>query len=233
MTDKSSENRELVSALVDGQLRGDEFAQVMAHLESSNDARQTWYAYHVVGDVMRTGQTAVSAHDADFVLRLRTRLQEEAEPLVLQHAGDLMADDARASRAQGKPISPTVSANDNSWRLVVGLASVSMVGVMAWQGLQGLSSERSQLATAPITNLSAASQMTQSSAPVSLATGRATAPLSASTGRSELTMGTAPIMIRDTQLDALLAAHRQFGGTSALQMPTGFLRNATFEEGVR
>jgi sigma-E factor negative regulatory protein RseA len=46
-------------------------------------------------------------------------------------------------------------------------------------------------------------------------------------------MGAAPVMIRDPQLDALLAAHRQFGGTSALQMPTGFLRNATFEEGAR
>jgi len=40
-------------------------------------------------------------------------------------------------------------------------------------------------------------------------------------------------MIRDPQLDALLAAHRQFGGTSALQMPAGFLRRATFEEGPR
>jgi sigma-E factor negative regulatory protein RseA len=40
-------------------------------------------------------------------------------------------------------------------------------------------------------------------------------------------------MIRDPRLDALLAAHRQFGGTSALQMPSGFLRNATFEESSR
>lgn len=40
-------------------------------------------------------------------------------------------------------------------------------------------------------------------------------------------------MIRDPHIDALLAAHRQFGGTSALQAPTGFLRNATFEEGAR
>ncbi|MHB8949586.1 MAG: sigma-E factor negative regulatory protein, partial [Rhodoferax sp.] len=36
-------------------------------------------------------------------------------------------------------------------------------------------------------------------------------------------------MIRDPQLDALLAAHKQFGGTSALQGPAGFLRNATFD----
>lgn len=36
-------------------------------------------------------------------------------------------------------------------------------------------------------------------------------------------------MIRDPRLDELLAAHRQSGGISALQMPAGFLRNATYE----
>jgi sigma-E factor negative regulatory protein RseA len=38
----------------------------------------------------------------------------------------------------------------------------------------------------------------------------------------------APVMIRDPRLDELLAAHKQFGGASALQQPAGFLRNATF-----
>jgi sigma-E factor negative regulatory protein RseA len=38
-----------------------------------------------------------------------------------------------------------------------------------------------------------------------------------------------PVMIRDPRLDELLAAHKQFGGNSALQAPAGFLRNATFE----
>jgi sigma-E factor negative regulatory protein RseA len=36
-------------------------------------------------------------------------------------------------------------------------------------------------------------------------------------------------MIRDPRLDELMAAHRQLGGHSALQIPAGFLRNATFE----
>lgn len=35
-------------------------------------------------------------------------------------------------------------------------------------------------------------------------------------------------MFRDRQLDELMAAHRQRGGSSALQNPAGFLRNATF-----
>ena len=36
-------------------------------------------------------------------------------------------------------------------------------------------------------------------------------------------------MVRDARLEELLVAHKQFGGTSALQMPSGFLRNATFD----
>ena len=36
-------------------------------------------------------------------------------------------------------------------------------------------------------------------------------------------------MVRDARLEELLAAHKQMGGASALQVPAGFLRNATFE----
>lgn len=40
-------------------------------------------------------------------------------------------------------------------------------------------------------------------------------------------------MMRDPRLDQLLSAHQQLGGHSALQMPSGFLRNATYEGGGR
>lgn len=36
-------------------------------------------------------------------------------------------------------------------------------------------------------------------------------------------------MVRDARMQELLAAHKQFGATSALQAPSGFLRHATFE----
>lgn len=206
MTDKSMANTELVSALVDGQLRGDEFVRAMALLERSSEARQSWHAYHVVGDVLRTGQAAVSAHEADFVLGLRARLQQEALPSRLQAAPDSMIPDAALPSARDRQGEQRPSANDRHWRLVVGLASVAMVGVIAWQGFQGSGSTRAQLASVPVATLASTPQ---------------------------LAVSPAPVMLRDPQLDALLAAHRQFGGTSALQMPTGFLRNATFEEGAR
>jgi sigma-E factor negative regulatory protein RseA len=37
------------------------------------------------------------------------------------------------------------------------------------------------------------------------------------------------VIVRDARLEELLAAHKQVGGNSALQMPSGFLRNPTFE----
>jgi sigma-E factor negative regulatory protein RseA len=43
----------------------------------------------------------------------------------------------------------------------------------------------------------------------------------------------AQIFLRDPQLDALMTAHQQLGGHSALQTPSGFLRNATFERPAR
>nr|WP_315464044.1 hypothetical protein [uncultured Rhodoferax sp.] len=41
------------------------------------------------------------------------------------------------------------------------------------------------------------------------------------------------VMLRDPELDALMAAHQQMGGHSAWQAPSGFLRSATFERSGR
>lgn len=46
------------------------------------------------------------------------------------------------------------------------------------------------------------------------------------------TQTAAGVMLRNPQLDALIAAHNQVGGSSALQMPSGFLRSATFSTDV-
>ena len=37
-------------------------------------------------------------------------------------------------------------------------------------------------------------------------------------------------LLRDARLDRYLAAHKQFAGSSALGVPSGFLRNATASE---
>ncbi|MBB1077518.1 sigma-E factor negative regulatory protein [Rhodoferax sp. 4810] len=208
MSDQLRERCERVSALVDGQIRGEEFARTVADLANSPEAQDTWDTYHLIGAAMRSSGEPLRTHDPAFVARLRTRLADEtieniaASPLPI--------------RAEGQKGLKNSAANDPWWKRVVGLASVALVGVLAWQGVALMGSAgggdngSAQLAKAPT--------------PVAPAVAPAT--LVAADG-SQM------VMIRDPQLDAMLAAHRQMGGATALQMPSGFLRNATFDESKR
>lgn len=207
MTQDMSTTRELVSALADGQLRGEEFARALALTEHSEDARAQWHAYHLVGDVLRSDELAASsARDVAFAARLRQRLQQEASMERPVIAMKFVASSADVSRSEGQNRTEHPSANDASmrWKLVAGLASLATVMVVGWHLM-------STDGTAD-----GASQLAQVAVPVQPAAAGAT-----------------PAMIRDPRLDQLLAAHQQFGGTSALQMPAGFVRNATFERPVR
>lgn len=215
MADQSIESAERISALVDGQLLGDEFVQALAELESSSAARAKWDIYHVLGDVMRSNQATARMHEADFVRRLRQR--------ILENTVEPMIPDAVPVSAASHRHFPSESANDGSWRRVAGFASGALVVALAWQGLNWTG------ASDPTSLPQLAQQNAQPAAPTASAVAFTQAEGNAALG---ITADTA-VMIRDPQLDALVAAHRQFGGTSALQMPAGFLRNAAFAEGGR
>ena len=211
---ETMKNHELVSALADGQLRGAEFARTVQWLNQTEDARLSWHAYHLVGDVLRSGETMVNSHDAAFVQRLKLCLQQEAPLVPSVDATCLIAENTSLTEAGGVNRSENVSANDTSfrWKLLAGVAALAVVSVIGWQGTGGWSDQHGapQLAQVPVQTIKADMALQQAMAG-----------------------GEPQRMIRDPQLDALLAAHRQFGGTSALQMPAGFLRNATFEGAAR
>ncbi len=130
---------------------------------------------------------------------------------------------------------PVDSANDGSWRRIAGFASVVLASVLGWQGVQwvnsdgtGAQAQLAQQSVAPSVSVATAVAPSHSTRPNERQT------LLRPDGTSALAVLSEPqVMIRNPQLDALLAAHRQVGGASALQMPAGFLRNATFEEGPR
>jgi len=208
MSDQLQESSEWVSALVDGQLRGEEFARTVAYLASSPEARDTWDTYHLVGDLMRSSGNPARGHDPAFVAKLRARLAEETI--------ENRAISPLPIRAEGQKGLKNSAANDLWWQRAVGLASVAVVAVLAWQGVAMLGS-----------GAAGDAQLAQVPAPaVTTVPSTAVTTLVAADGTSAL-------MLRDPQLDALLAAHRQMGGATALQMPSGFLRNATFNEGKR
>lgn len=201
---------EWVSALADGQLRGEEFARTLDWVNASDEARRTWHTYHLVGDVLRSGESVVSAYDADFLQRLTLRLQQETPQLRPIMANEFIANEQGATGAGGQIVLNSSSTNDSRfrWKLLAGVASLSTVAVIGWQMVEGWGDVGAapQLANVPV----------QSFQPQA--------------GSTQPGVGVAPQrMIRDPQLDALLAAHKQFGGTSALQGPAGFLRNATFD----
>jgi sigma-E factor negative regulatory protein RseA len=194
----------------------------MKHLATSADAQQTWDSYHLVGEVMRSGAAVARVHDPEFVQKLRHKLAQETIEFV--------AVDAIPITAAGQKSIKITSANDAWWRRVAGFASVALVSMLAWQGYvlldgraSGAAPQLAQSGSLPQTAIVAAAGGVAAGQPLRLANMAITAAGSESP----------PVMLRDARLDALLAAHRQFGGTSALQMPSGFLRNATFDEGQR
>jgi sigma-E factor negative regulatory protein RseA len=205
--------REQLSALVDGQLQGDAFAQTIDWLGQADEARSTWHTYHVVGDVLRAGQAIDSSRDSAFLARLRLGLQQETRRPISFDTSVVNPEPALTEEADSPINLKTESANDSffRWKWVAGLASLAVVSMMGWQAVSvgGDPQGAAQLAQA-----------------------RTPAIATVNTGQT-LDTSASQVMIRDPQLDALLAAHRQFGGTSALQMPAGFLRNATFEGATR
>lgn len=212
MQNEKLEEGEWLSALADGQLQGDEFARAMAAVAASDEARSRWHAYHVAGDVLRCADFADCGGDRNFVARLRTRL-------VVLDGQDGVAepgrnpDQAALLMPERQPQAPRLadSANDAvvRWKWLATAASVAAVATMGWHLSQTGGIGSAQLASAPAANGVVAATSAQPSTEEP------------------------PRMLRDPRLDELLAAHRQLGGTSALQMPAGFLRNATFDQPAR
>ena len=96
------------------------------------------------------------------------------------------------------------------WKMLAGVAGIALVGVVG-MGQWAQTTTGSGLQQMAVQNTVAP---------------RASAPMLA----ADTSAGT---MLRDARLDELMAAHRQLGGHSALQVPAGFLRNATYEGPAR
>ena len=192
----TTQNLELISALADGQLAGEDFAAVLAICEADEQALESWNAYHLIGDVLRSPGLTPQTSNAAFLTRLRTRLAQE--PAIDAAAFTaISAVKPAALMGTGREAS-----NDSSfrWKLVAGFVSLAAVVAVAWNAGSGLLTP------------SVAPQLARSEAP-----------------QQVLVMSEQGPVVRDARLQELLAEHKQFGGTSALQMPSGFLRNATFE----
>lgn len=278
-TEQTKTQREMLSALMDGQLQGAAFADTVERLADDTAAQADWHCYHVVADVLRSRDLADCAGDAAFLSRFQARLAQEPRfdrpaslpEVVPQFASEMVASsdttpgvtsifDAKSK----KQLKEDKAANEGTfrWKMVAGFASLAAVSAIGWNMLAvsapALGGANAQLAQAteffrqspsPVVLASAAMPAAQGAGPVLISTtvgaaeptpqmqsaeSRATAvaglPAGATTAQTvTLASGEPQVMIRNPRLDALMAAHKQFGGASALQTPAPFLREATFE----
>lgn len=200
-----------LSALADGELGASEFDALLDSLDTSS--LPNWHAYQVIGDVLRgQGDPAGTRPAAEFLAAVRIGLDGHDTHMNVA---------PRAVFETPGPVSGQIrqeAANDAlfRWKMVAGFASLAAVMAVSWGVVSGSGSS------------GAAGAQLASNAPVPVATVSApavSAPVTANTGQG--------VVIRDAQLEALLAEHRQHGGMSALQMPSGFIRNATYEAAGR
>ncbi len=207
----SDKLREQVSALLDGQLRGEDFARTVEQVCGQDELRGTWNTYHVVGDVLRSGRHTICRDSPAFLAGLRERLASEGVKPAAAVPVAPVAEAVPQAEAANEPIF--------RWKLVAGAASLAAAAAIGWNWVGN-----GQL---------------QAPAGAQLAQGAGAVPVLASSvqpaGESPTTTARVLIgerqqpqlMLRDPRLDALLEAHQQAGGGS--HMPSGFLRNATFE----
>lgn len=134
------DNQEMISALADGQLRGEDFARGVQVAAADARARQAWVSYHVVGEVLRTGRASMGTAPEAFLSRLQQRLREES-----MGSAPAMAVPQPVEAAQ-RP-----AANDWRWKLVAGVASFAAVAAVGWNMWSGIpaGSGQPQLAVAP------------------------------------------------------------------------------------
>lgn len=203
----SSESTERISALSDGQLPQDQLAATLEALLAEPDAKQAWLTYHVVGDVLRSAELAPTPSDLDFLERFEQRWALENGPGSVRTHGVGGIGDMGRSADHGTGFGAQQSANAGvfRWRWVAAVACTVLAGVVGL-GLSWDTSDARQASVVP------APENTQTLWVSSEAQG---------------------VMVRDARLDELLAAHRQQGGHSVLQMPAGFLRNATYDGAAR
>lgn len=197
-----------LSALADGELSGEECAEAMAWFEGdSPDAEQTravWRSLHVVGDVLRSDELSACQGDTAFLTRLQSVLKQEArlEPVVMPGLNRVVDTSPHGQLAFVESANEPVF----RWKWAAGLASAAAVLAVSWNLVGGVVT-------------SSGAQLAQNDA--SSATAMVVTAVSNDADGA--------VMLRNPQLDAMIAAHSQLGGSSALQMPSGFLRNAAFD----
>lgn len=202
-----------LSALVDGELPFDAVAGVCGRWRSESASRATWYAYQLIGDVLRSEDLASdSASDTAFLSSLRTRLANEPVVLAPQPL----------PAATGESNSEAVNARSPRWSWKA--TSAVAAGFLAVAGVL-------TVLRAPVPTPAMLAAENSAAAPPRIASAPA-GPLPGD-ALPETPVVASGEMVRDAGLDRYLSAHKRFSGSSALGVPSNFLRSATVDAAGR
>ena len=200
--------RERLSALADGQLDSSASAASCAAFHRDPQLRADWHAWHLIGDVLRSEDLASDPrHDRALYAKIRSRLS--AEPVVLAPA---------ASTSDLSGHAPLERGRRGRWTAAGAVAAgvVMVVGTFALVRPDA-SPPAARIAQAEIP----AATVVSAPGPAPAADVQPVAIVAGSQ------------LIRDAQLERYLEAHKQFAGTSALGVPSAFLRSATVDSAAR
>lgn len=198
-TPDPDERRAWLSDLADGRLHGESLAVACREWADDHEARRTWHAYHLIGDVLRSDDLARPAGgDAAFLAALRSRLADE--PVVLA------------------PAPVALRPRRQVWLLPVAAAAgfVAVAGVVVVLQQVPLAGAGAQLAASPPPPTIAVRAGAGTAAPITLV---GTDAVGVPRGQ----------MLRDARVDEYLRAHREMLVGSPVALPGGGVRAVDFD----
>jgi len=209
----SESDRRILSALADGDATDGEAARAFQAWRDEPDARASWHAYQLIGDVLRSDDLAAEpAADEAFLVALRARLA--TEPVVLAPQARVEA----ASEAAPAAVNAAAAATRRRgrWQGPVAMAAGFLVVI------GGLNVVRpfTRGAAAPLASSTASGPGLASATSVNNSGVVATS-LQAGVQTPAQTKAAAD------QLAPYLAAHRQSAMSGPFQMPGADLRNVS------
>ena len=207
--DFSAHLSEQLSALIDSEATNGEASELAGRWRDDASLRADWHAFHLIGDVLRSeGLASTGQHDAEFLQSLQAKLAQE--PVVLAPTRPGAAEVVVASQSAR-----------HAWRTrawpAAAAAVLLSVGAMLWtqQAPQGGGNRPAVLA-----------EQAPTAAPVVSSSASVPGGLEPET---LIVQGDQGPVLRDAQIDSYLAAHQQFGGSSAFGGTSGFVRNASLQ----
>ncbi len=196
---------ERLSLLSDAHADAAELDQLIDELDE--EGVETLQRYELIGEILRSGMPSRRSCSDPHHFLSRVRAGMAQEPVAV------LARPVAQPVVAALPARPP-AANDGvfRWKLVAGFASLAAVMAVSWNLLGTATPAGAPGGAAPVLVQAPSGPAADADPPEAV-----------------LVMTPQGAVVRDPQLEQLLNEHRQFGGLNALQAPTGFLRNATYD----